>query len=89
MNFTVGAGGGDGAWLASPSTIPWNFTTNSGTFPVQAVTVSTTSGLSSYNVNTTQTSSYHWLLVSANGQPANSVAAGSIAGGFSIHAVGR
>src|ERR1035437_3977427 len=41
VNFTVGSGAGDGTWSASPSTIPWNFTTNSGIFPAQSVSVST------------------------------------------------
>src|ERR1035441_2554090 len=64
VTLTVGASGG-GSWTAFPSSIPWSFTTG-GTFPTQVVTVTTTSGGSAYNVNTTQTSSFHWLLGAAN-----------------------
>ena len=65
VTLTVGANGG-GAWSAFPSSVTWNYTTG-GISPTQVETVTTTSGGSSYNVNTTQTSSYHWLLVAGNG----------------------
>jgi uncharacterized protein (TIGR03437 family) len=60
VNFTVGSSGSNGSWTVTPSTIAWSFTTNSGIFPNQAFSVTTTSGSSSYNVNTT--SSNNWLL---------------------------
>src|SRR5450759_3337759 len=61
VNFSVGGSGSNGTWTASPSTIPWSFTTNSGAFPTQVVSVSTTSGQSLYNVVTT--SSNGWLVL--------------------------
>ena len=74
VNFAVGSGTGTGAWFPNPSTISWPFTTNSGTFPSQGVAVTTTSGSPNYTVITTQTSSsYHWLLVAANGQSAGTL----------------
>ena len=69
VTFTVGSGSG-GAWSVNPSSIPWTFTTNLGTYPSQAVTVNVTSATSNYNVVTTQTGSVQWLLVAAGGQPA-------------------
>src|ERR1035437_6587597 len=65
VNFTVGSGAGNGTWSASPSTIPWNFTTNSGIFPAQSVSVSTTSASTFYNIATT--SSNGWLVAFFNG----------------------
>ncbi len=54
VNFTVGGTGGNGSWTASPTSVSWGYTTNGG-FASQFVTVSTTSGASSYNVNTSST----------------------------------
>ena len=72
VTLTVNGSSGGGTWSASPSSIPWGFTTNIGVYPSQSVTVSTTSGLTSYSVNTTNNSNLgHWLMVSANGLPAN------------------
>jgi len=65
VTLTVGAAGG-GAWSGSPRNITWNYATG-GISPTQVVTVTTTSGESSYSVNTTQTGNYHWLLVAGNG----------------------
>ena len=65
VNFTVGSGAGDGTWSASPGTIPWNFTTNSGIFPAQSVSVSTTSASTFYSIATT--SSNGWLVAFFNG----------------------
>src|ERR1035438_8742370 len=69
VNLTVGSSGG-GSWIASPSTAAWSYTTNTGVYPTpQAVTVTATTGSTSYTVNTTQNSNLgHWLLVAANGQ---------------------
>src|ERR1035441_5352867 len=64
VNLTVGSSGG-GSWIASPSTAAWSYTTNTGVYPTpQAVTVTATTGSTSYTVNTTQNSNLgHWLLV--------------------------
>jgi uncharacterized protein (TIGR03437 family) len=67
VNFTVGTAVGNGTWVTLPSSVTWNFTTNVGTYPFQTVSVTTTSGQASYSINTTSQSSYHWLLVAANG----------------------
>jgi uncharacterized protein (TIGR03437 family) len=65
VNFTVGGGGSSGTWTVNPSTIPWSFTTGSAFFPSQQISVSTNSGSSFYNLNTT--SSNGWLLATVNG----------------------
>ena len=44
VNFTVGSTVGNGNWTATPGSIAWNFATNSGSYPSQAVSISTTSG---------------------------------------------
>ena len=67
VNFTVGGGGGGGTWSTNPSSVTLNFTTNTGVYPFQGVTVTNTTVSSSYTVSTNQ----NWLLVTANGQPAN------------------
>src|ERR1019366_6334321 len=83
VTFNVGGNGG-GAWSAYPSSIQWPFTTG-GTFPSQAVTVTTSSGGSSYNVNTTQNSGSHWLLVGGNGGlPAFNVSSIPVGAGFTL-----
>jgi len=69
VNFAVG-NVGNGTWTVYPNSVAWSFITNSGTYPYQTVTVTTTSGLANYSVSTTQTGTVHWLLVAANGQPA-------------------
>ena len=73
VTFTVGGGGGGGGnWTTNPTSIPWTFTTNTGVYPSQGVTVTPTTASSFYTVSTTQNSgNIHWLLVTANGQPAN------------------
>jgi uncharacterized protein (TIGR03437 family) len=68
--FTVSTSG-NGGWSANPSSIPWSFTTNLGTYPSQVVAVNVTSATPTYNVFTTQNGSVHWLLVSAAGQAAS------------------
>ena len=77
VNLTVGSSGG-GSWIASPSTAAWSYTTNTGVYPTpQTVTVTATTGATSYTVNTTQNSNLgHWLLVAANGQLAGPVQTG-------------
>jgi uncharacterized protein (TIGR03437 family) len=76
VTFTVGGGGGGGSgWSTNPSSIAWNFTTNTGVYPSLGVTVTPTSAAAAYNVSTTANNSpVHWLLVAANGQPANVIA---------------
>src|ERR1019366_8912194 len=66
INVTLNVGASGGAWTVYPNTIQWSFTTG-GTLSSQAETVTTTSGGSAYNVNTTHNSGYHWLLVAGNG----------------------
>ena len=61
VNFTVGGtGGGSGSWSVTPNSIPFNFNTNSGIFPSASVTVTTSSGNTSYTASAT--SSNGWLL---------------------------
>ncbi|MCX6629617.1 MAG: hypothetical protein NTW28_18520 [Candidatus Solibacter sp.] len=65
VNLSVGTGGGTGNWTISPTSIAWTFTTSSGIFPTQLVSVTPPTGASSYNVTTT--SSNGWLLSSVGG----------------------
>src|ERR1039458_4405649 len=37
VNFTVGSTVGNGTWYATPGSVAWNFTSNSGSYPSQAV----------------------------------------------------
>src|ERR1017187_4690197 len=60
VNFTVGSTVGNGSWTATPGSIAWNFATNSGSYPSQAVSISTTSGSATYSVTTS--SENGWLL---------------------------
>src|ERR1017187_6133987 len=60
VNFTVGSTVGNGNWTATPGSIAWNFATNSGSYPSQAVSISTTSGSATYSVTTS--SENGWLL---------------------------
>ena len=77
VNLSVGSSGG-GSWVASPNTLTWSYTTNSGVFPTpSSIAVTATTGSTSYTVNTTQNSNLgHWLLVAANGQLAGPVQTG-------------
>jgi uncharacterized protein (TIGR03437 family) len=82
VNFNVGTGGGgNGTWSVSPSSIPWTYTTNGG-FASQFVTVTTTSGASSYNVNTQSTS--NWLLGSTTGIGAGTNFSVPVGTGFTL-----
>ena len=83
VNFNVGTGGGNGSWSVNPATFNWNYTTGGG-FSNQFVTVSTTSGTSSYNVNITSTGN-GWLLGSANGSGTGTIFSVPVtAGGFTL-----
>jgi uncharacterized protein (TIGR03437 family) len=83
ISVTLTVGGSGGGWTALPTSIQWSFTTG-GTFPSQAVSVTTTSAGSSYNINTTQNSGYHWLLV-ASGGVANTFKTGiPVGAGFTL-----
>src|ERR1039457_7249187 len=52
VNFTVGSTVGNGTWYATPGSVAWNFTSNSGSYPSQAVSISTTSGSATYSATT-------------------------------------
>ena len=84
VTLTVGGNAG-GTWTAYPSSIQWSFTTG-GTFSSQAVTVSTSSGGSSYNVRTTQNSGYPWLLVASGGIASSLVTGIPVGAGFTLSA---
>jgi uncharacterized protein (TIGR03437 family) len=64
VTFTVGSGTGTGNLTASPSSISWSYTTNSGQYPAsQAVTLTSSVGLTTYTANVASPST--WLY--ANG----------------------
>src|ERR1035438_2818927 len=60
VNFTVGSTVGNGNWTATPGSIAWNFATNSGSYPSQAVSISTTTASATYS--DTASSENGWLL---------------------------
>src|ERR1035437_1654397 len=62
VNFTVGSTVGNGTWYATPGSVAWNFTTTSGSYPSQAVSISTTSGSATYSA-TTSANENNWLQV--------------------------
>ena len=62
VNFTVGSTVGNGTWYATPGSVAWNFTSNSGSYPSQAVSISTTSGSATYSA-TTSANENNWLQV--------------------------
>ncbi len=66
VNLNVGTGGGNGSWTVNPASVQWSYTSGSGTFASTFISVSTTSGTSSYNVNLTSTGN-QWLLGTSNG----------------------
>jgi uncharacterized protein (TIGR03437 family) len=70
VNFSVGSGGGSGNWQVSPSTIGWSFTTNSGTFLSQSVSVTPPSGATYYNIAIPACNN-GWLLGSVGGSTGN------------------
>ena len=83
VNFTVGGSGGNGSWTVSPSTVTWGYTSG-GTFSSQFISVSTTSGQSSYLVNLSSTGN-SWLLGSASGGgTGTSFSVPVTAGGFTL-----
>ncbi len=64
VTFAVSAGVTNGAWIATPGAVGWNFVINSGVYPAsQAITVNSTSGSFTYGVNAY--SGNGWLRVSA------------------------
>ena len=83
VSFTVGGSGGNGSWTVSPSNFTWSYTTG-GTFSSQFISVSTSSGASSYNVNLSGPPN-GWLLGSASGGgTGNFFSAPVSAGGFTL-----
>ena len=83
VNFTVGGTGGNGSWTVSPSSVTWGYTSG-GTFSTQFISVSTTSGQSSYIVNLSSTGN-GWLLGSASGGgTGTSFSVPVTAGGFTL-----
>src|ERR1017187_7323196 len=62
VNFTVGSTVGNGTWYATPGSVAWNFTSNSGSYPSQAISISTTSGSATYSA-TTSANENNWLQV--------------------------
>jgi uncharacterized protein (TIGR03437 family) len=62
VTFTVGTGGtGSGTLTATPNTINFAYTSNSGSFPSQFVVLQSSAGAATYTANAT--SSTNWLLV--------------------------
>jgi uncharacterized protein (TIGR03437 family) len=74
VNFTVGSTVGNGTWAATPGSIPWSYNSG-GSYPSQAVSISTSSGSATYSV--LANSSNGWLLAYT---PSNTTGATTITG---------
>jgi uncharacterized protein (TIGR03437 family) len=74
VNFTVGSTVGNGSWAATPGSIAWNYNSG-GSYPSQAVSISTSSGSATYSV--LANSSNGWLLAYT---PSNTTGATNITG---------
>jgi uncharacterized protein (TIGR03437 family) len=85
VNFTVGGTGS--FWSATPSSIPWSFTPNSGSYPSQAVTLAYPAGQAIYSISLSTQSGGQWLLASTVTQTtpsANPIVAIPVALGFTL-----
>lgn len=67
VTFNVGTGGGSGSGTitATPNPVNWTYSSNSGTFPTQLVSLTTTTGATTYTA--TASSSNGWLSVTSGG----------------------
>ena len=82
VTFTAG-GSGNGSWSATPNNVTWSYNTNSGSFLSQAISVSTSSGSTSYGVNSTSNGN-SWLLASYNGSDSTSLSGIPIGSSFAV-----